>query len=139
MKGLENAISYDVVDWFLDGSRGWAFNQSDDKTRGGRDSINDFERLRQVYEQSDPEYSGNITVPVLYDKKTKRIVNNESSEIIQMLNNQFNNFSATPEQAKLDLYSSELKQSIDEVNEWVYPQVSRITKGVKEGPPNISQ
>jgi putative glutathione S-transferase len=119
LKGLEKVITYDTVDWFLDGTRGWTFNKSDDKTKGDRDSIHDFDRLRQVYELTDKEYQGNITVPVLFDKKTDRIVNNESSEIIQMLNDQFNDFSATKEQAALDLYPDALKASVDEVNAWV--------------------
>jgi putative glutathione S-transferase len=72
----------------------------------------------------DPEYIGNITVPVLFDKQTKRIVNNESSEIIQMLNSEFNSFSATPAQAALNLYPESLKADIDAVNEWIYPQVN---------------
>lgn len=124
LKGLEAAISYSVVDWFLDGSKGWVFNTSDDPTKGTIDHVHGFERLRQVYELNNPEYSGNVTVPVLFDKKLDRIVNNESSEIIQMLNNQFNAFSSTPELAAVDLYPSDLKASIDAVNEWIYPEIN---------------
>lgn len=120
LKGLEQAISFDSVDWFLDGARGWTFNRSDDKTKGDRDSIHDFERLRQVYELTDQQYEGNVTVPVLFDKKTNRIVNNESSEIISMLNDQFNQFAATKAQAELDLYPAALKEDVDSVNAWIY-------------------
>jgi putative glutathione S-transferase len=72
----------------------------------------------------DPEYSGRVTVPVLFDTRTKRIVNNESSEIIQMLNSEFNSFCATPAQAALNLYPDNLKADIDSVNDWIYPQIN---------------
>ena len=67
------------------------------------------------------EYDGRVTVPVLYDKQTKSIVNNESSEIIRMLNTEFNEFCATPEQKALDLYPPSMRKEIDAVNEWIYP------------------
>jgi putative glutathione S-transferase len=63
-------------------------------------------------------------VPVLFDMQTNRIVNNESSEIIRMLNSEFNAFCATPGQAELDFYPAELRPAIDEVNEWVYPCIN---------------
>ena len=115
LKGLESVISYTVVDWLL-ADKGWTFTS--DKPLCSLDPVHGFERLRQVYELADPEYSGNVTVPILYDKIAKRIVNNESSEIIQMLNAQFNAFSATPAQAQLDLYPASLKADVDAVNEW---------------------
>jgi putative glutathione S-transferase len=80
--------------------------------------------LSSSAELANAEYSGNITVPVLFDKKTNRIVNNESSEIIQMLNAQFNAFSATPSQAALDLYPSAIREEVDETNAWIYPQIN---------------
>ena len=64
---------------------------------------------------------GRYTVPVLWDKKTKTIVNNESSEIIRMLNSEFNEFCETDEQRALDLYPEKLKKEIDSLNEWIYP------------------
>jgi len=63
-------------------------------------------------------------VPVLYDKLAKRIVNNESSEIIVMLNRELNAFAASPEQAALDLYPEALRGEVDEVNEWTYPKIN---------------
>lgn len=69
------------------------------------------------------EYSGNITVPVLWDKVQKTIVNNESSEIIRMLNKEFNAFCKTEEQRQLDFYPDDLKKEIDDLNDWVYPLV----------------
>ena len=67
------------------------------------------------------EYVGNITVPVIWDKKQRTIVNNESSEIIRMLNTEFNEFCKTPEQKTLNFYPDDLRADIDAVNEWIYP------------------
>jgi putative glutathione S-transferase len=67
------------------------------------------------------EYNKRITVPVLWDKQKNTIVNNESSEIIRMLNSEFNVFCKTPEQKQLDLYPEDRRKEIDEVNEWIYP------------------
>ena len=67
------------------------------------------------------DYTGRYTVPVLWDKTQRRIVSNESSEILRMLNAEFNAFCATPEQRDLDLYPEPLRGKIDEVNAWIYP------------------
>ena len=64
-------------------------------------------------------------MPVLWDTKNITIVNNESSEIIRMLNSEFNDFSATDDQRKLDLYPEDLAQKIEEVNTWVYSWVQK--------------
>ena len=69
---------------------------------------------------ADGNYQGRFTVPVLWDKEQKTIVNNESSEIIRMLNSEFNDFCKTPEQRALDLYPVTLKAEIDSLNEWIY-------------------
>jgi len=71
-----------------------------------------------------PDYSSNITVPVLWDKKQKTIVNNESSEIIRMFNTEFNAFCETPEQKELNFYPEDLRTEIDAMNEWIYPQIN---------------
>lgn len=68
-----------------------------------------------------PDYDGNITVPVLWDKERKTIVNNESSEILRILNTEFNEFCRTPEQKALNFYPGNLQKSIDELNSWIYP------------------
>lgn len=68
---------------------------------------------------SDPNYDGRITVPVLFDKKTNKIVSNDSASILRMLNSQFNEFCATPEQAALDLYPADKQEKIDELNSWI--------------------
>jgi len=119
LKGLEHAISFDVVHPFLD-QQGWSFAQDETLNVHG-DSVNGFKRLREIYFKADPNYVGSFTVPVLWDKEKKVIVNNESSEIIRMLNSEFNQFAKHP---KLDFYPESLKTAIDEVNEWIYPNIN---------------
>ena len=80
--------------------------------------------LLKVYALADSSYSGNWTVPVLFDKVKNTIVSNESGEIIRMLNTEFNEFCATEEQKMLDLYPEDLRTEIDEINEWIYRYVN---------------
>ena len=118
LKGLENVISYTVVDWFL-GQEGWTF--TDSKPKCSLDTLNGCRTLREVYRIASPGYSGKVTVPVLWDKQKKTVVNNESSEILRMLNKEFNAFCVTEEQKKIDLYPAPLQEKIDELNGWIYP------------------
>ncbi len=67
------------------------------------------------------DYEGRFTVPVLWDKQTGTIVNNESSEILRMLNAEFNAFCSTDAQRQLDLYPEPLRAEIDALNDWIYP------------------
>ena len=76
-----------------------------------------------MYSLSEPGYDGRWTVPVLFDKVQKKIVSNESSEIIRMLGSEFNEFCETVDQRELDIYPKELRKEIDEMNDWVYPYV----------------
>src|SRR5210317_1229750 len=92
LKGLEEMISLSVVNAFM-GDEGWTFDEGDDVIA---DSVNHKARLHEVYTQADPEYSGRVTVPVLWDKQRKTIVSNESSEIIRMFNSAFDDIGATP-------------------------------------------
>lgn len=79
--------------------------------------------MQDLYFMVDPEYAGRYTVPVLWDKKTNTIVNNESSEIIRMLNTEFN--SLLPEKyALLDLYPANLQSEINEHNAWTYDNIN---------------
>lgn len=115
LKGLQNVIGVSVVSYLLD-SRGWHFDAEH------KDNLHPkTELLRELYLQSDPEYSGKITVPVLWDEETKTIVNNESSEIIVMLNDQFNEWST---KAELDLNPEDLRQSQEDINSWAYNAVN---------------
>ncbi|XP_060072840.1 uncharacterized protein LOC132552668 [Ylistrum balloti] len=121
LKGLEQTITYDVVDWLLDGE-GWSF--TDKKPDCTLDTVNGCSRLREVYRMANPDDNSRITVPVLWDKQRKTIVNNESSEIIRMLNSEFNAFCTTEEQRKLDLYPEHIRTNIDGLNEWIYPMIN---------------
>jgi putative glutathione S-transferase len=118
LKGLEDVISVDVVDPILPG-QGWTFEQSSPGATG--DTVNDLDILRQAYELASPGYDGVVTVPVLWDKAQKTIVNNESSEIIRMFNSEFQDFANNPE---LDLYPEDLRDSIDDINSWVYDEIN---------------
>ena len=119
LKGLTEVISLDVVDYLM-GEKGWRFNP---ETPGATpDSLYGFEHIREVYFLAQKDYEGQFSVPVLWDKK-KTIVNNESSEILRMLNSEFNEFCATDEARAVDLYPENLKQEIDGLNEWIYRYV----------------
>ena len=83
------------------------------------DTLNGFKGTKNYYLKSDPNYKNRYTVPILWDKKTNTIVNNESSEVIVQLNESFNEF-LDAKHAKLDLYPAHLRSEIDELNKWVY-------------------
>ncbi|XP_077991666.1 glutathionyl-hydroquinone reductase YqjG-like [Glandiceps talaboti] len=121
LKGLEDVISTTCVDWLLTHG-GWNF--TDKKPKCTKDPLFNATYLSEIYFKADPGYWGGYTVPVLFDKKTNTIVNNESSEIIRMLNTEFNAFCKTEKQKKLDLYPEHLREKIDEVNDWIYPYVN---------------
>ena len=117
LKGLEDCISLNVVDYSM-GEKGWRFNP---EVEGATpDTVNGFNHIREVYFLADKNYGGRFTVPVLFDKKQKMIVNNESSEIIRNFNTEFNDFCKTDEQRALDFYPEHLRKEIDELNEWIY-------------------
>ncbi|MFT7487575.1 MAG: putative glutathione S-transferase, partial [Candidatus Paceibacteria bacterium] len=92
IKGLEDMIGMTIVDPLRDG-RGWKFTDEPDP-------LHDFQFLAEAYEASSSQFEGRVTVPVLWDKQSNRIVNNESSEILRMLNSEFNAFG----NAEVDLY-----------------------------------
>jgi glutathionyl-hydroquinone reductase len=116
LKGLEGMISLSVVHWLL-GDRGWTF----DKGRGViPDPIFGAEVLSEFYLKARPDYSGRVTVPVLWDKKTGTIVSNESSEIIRMFNSAFDAAGAV----EGDYYPSEFRQEIDALNARIYATVN---------------
>ncbi|VDI07872.1 putative glutathione S-transferase, partial [Mytilus galloprovincialis] len=121
LKGLDNIISCTVVDWLLT-EKGWSF--TDKKTQCTKDTINGKTYLREVYEIVDSNYDAIVSVPVLWDKVKGVVVNNESSEIIRMLNSEFNKLCPTEEQKSLDLYPEELRSKIDELNNWIYPEIN---------------
>jgi len=118
LKGLEHAISFDVVDAFLP-EVGWTFEQNVPGATG--DSVHDFHLLREVYKEARTDFGGTITVPVLYDKERRVIVNNESADIIRMLNAEFQEIAGHPE---ADFYPESLRERIDELNDWIYPDIN---------------
>ena len=119
LKGLEDMISVSVVNPLMR-EHGWTF---DPDAGVIADPLNDADYMHQVYTANDPDYSGRVTVPVLWDKQQQRIVNNESAEIIRMLNSAFDSIGAKPG----DYYPEALRTQIDEINERVY---DRINNGV---------
>lgn len=122
LKGLESAIGMTVVDPIRD-ERGWRFNQADeqDPAHGERDPLHDWTYLSEGYLATNPQFEGRITVPTLWDTETDRVVNNESSDVIRMLNSAFDEFAVHPER---DYYPAELRAEIDAINDWVYPTVN---------------
>lgn len=119
LKGLEDAIGMTVVDPIRD-ERGWRFGDGSNKN-GDPDITNGWAYLSEGYKLTDPSFDGRVTVPTLWDKQKNVVVNNESSDVIRMLNSEFNEFAKNPE---LDLYPENLRNEIDEVNEWVYSEIN---------------
>jgi glutathionyl-hydroquinone reductase len=116
LKELEGTISMSVVSWHM-GDEGWNFDRSKGSTG---DDVNGTSKLSEVYLLADPRYTGRVSVPVLWDKKRKTIVNNESSEIIRILNTSFDAFTND----RTDYYPQELRADIDRINEQVYTTVN---------------
>lgn len=116
LKGLENAISMSIVspDMLKDG---WTFDRA---TGSSGDDVNGKSKLSEIYVLADPKFTGRVSVPVLWDKERKTIVNNESSEIIRMFNSAFDAF--TNERA--DYYPEALRAEIDRINDAVYPNIN---------------
>jgi putative glutathione S-transferase len=112
LKGLEDMIGVSVVNHFM-GADGWTFHEADGVVP---DPVMKAEFLHELYTVAEPKFTGRVTVPVLWDKKTGTIVSNESSEIIRMFNSAFDHLGATPG----DFYPKSLREEIDEVNERVY-------------------
>lgn len=142
IKGLEDAIGVSVVhptwqrtrpDDPTDAHCGWVFRAPTDPPLSSPtgmgsfgcegcvpDGVNGAKTVRDLYELAR-DTTGKYSVPVLWDKKRSTIVNNESSEIIRMLNSDFNAFAKNP---GLDLYPPALRGAIDAANEWVYPSIN---------------
>ena len=112
LKGLEEMISHSVVHWYM-ADKGWTFADGDGVVP---DPVNNAGFLHQVYTAADPNFSGRVTVPVLWDKQTATIVSNESSEIIRMFNSAFDGVGATPG----DYYPAELRDEIEALNARIY-------------------
>ncbi len=119
LKRLEKAFS---VAYAIPGLReqGWTFERNRDFPDCTPDEVNGFRFLHQAYAAASPRYTGKVTVPTLWDKKTRRIVNNESSEIIRMLNSEFKGIAGDD----TDFYPPALRGEIDRINDLVYQKIN---------------
>ena len=117
LKGLEDLISMSVVSPRMPDETGWAFTEEMGSTD---DPVNGAEYLWEVYAKAKPDYSGRVTVPVLWDKQRDTIVNNESSEIIRMFNSAFDGLTGNT----LDFYPEPLREKIDTINARVYAEIN---------------
>ncbi|PZM13825.1 glutathione S-transferase family protein [Rhizobium tubonense] len=116
LKKLEDLISVSIVDPLML-ENGWEFK---DRDGGTVDHLFGAKALWEIYVKADPHYSGRVTVPVLWDKQTGTIVNNESSEIIRMFNSAFDGLTGSTD----DFYPAQLRAEIDPLNELVYDTVN---------------
>jgi putative glutathione S-transferase len=116
LKGLEDAIGLSVVAAEID-QNSWEFS---DEPGAIPDTVNHTNYLWQLYLLAEPKYSGRVTVPVLWDKQTGTIVNNESREIIQMLDTEFDSFA----QKDVTFYPEDLRSKIDETIDAIYQPIN---------------
>ena len=116
LKGLEDMISLSVVSPYM-GENGWTFEKYPGVIA---DPINHADKLYEVYIAAKPDYTGRVTVPILWDKKTNRIVSNESSEIIRMFNSAFDEVGALPG----NFLPADKQAEIDEINTFVYHAIN---------------
>lgn len=116
LKGLENTIGLTVVDPVRD-ERGWAFRNGPGHSD---DPVNGFQFLSDAYRATDPDYHGRVTVPVLWDKETKRIVSNSDDDLLRIFNSEFNEFATND----YDFYPPGLRTEIDQLNQLIYERVN---------------
>jgi putative glutathione S-transferase len=116
LKGLEHVIGLTAVDPIRD-ERGWAFR---DGPGHSRDPINGFEYLAEAYRATDPSYHARVTVPVLWDTVTGRIVSNSDDDLMRMFNGEFNQFASTD----VDLYPADFRTDIDQLNDIIYEDIN---------------
>ncbi len=120
LKGLQDVVSVSVVHWHM-AENGWEFGTGDrDGSHCTGDRLGGRAYLHQLYSDAEADYTGRVTVPVLWDTRTHTIVNNESSEIIRMFNSAFDAWG----DAGLDLYPADLRGEIDALNETVFQKVN---------------
>ena len=116
LKGLEDHITVSVVNPLML-ANGWTFDPGDGVVP---DPVNHFDKLHQVYTAADPDYTGRVTVPILWDRETATIVNNESSEIIRMFDREFDGVGG----GGPIFCPSELEEEIDSINAFVYATIN---------------
>jgi putative glutathione S-transferase len=119
LKKLEHAVSISYcLPYFRE--NGWTYELRPEAPDCTLDQINGFHYLHQAYTTADPHYTGKVTIPVLWDELTNKIVNNESSEIIRMFNSEFAGIAAND----TDYYPAGLRGEIDELNDFIYANVN---------------
>ncbi|MEY2430087.1 MAG: glutathionyl-hydroquinone reductase [Verrucomicrobiota bacterium] len=116
LKGLSHAVGVTIVDPIRD-ERGWAFR---DGPGYSKDPINGFAFLSEAYAMTDPAFDGRVTVPVLWDKETRRIVNNSEDDICQMFNNAFNAFG----NSEVDLFPKGIEAEQGKLSAFIYDKVN---------------
>lgn len=116
LKGLESMIDVSVVHWLM-GKQGWTFAPGPGVVG---DALHQAQHLYEVYLKADPQYSGRVTVPVLWDRERNTVVSNESADIIRMFNSAFDAVGAAPG----DFYPAPLREQIDAINARVYDTVN---------------
>ena len=116
LKGLEDVIGMTVVDPVRD-ERGWAFRNGDGYTE---DPVNGFRFLSEAYAATDATFDGRVTVPVLWDTQTGRIVSNSDDDMLRMFNSEFDEFTSQTH----DFYPAELREEIDALNDVIYRNVN---------------
>jgi glutathionyl-hydroquinone reductase len=114
LKGLQDVIGISYLHPYRD-QRGWAFSGD-----GYVDDLHGWSHLAEAYEATVGGYDGRVSAPVLWDRETGRIVNNESADIVRMLNVEFDAWG----DASVDLYPAALREDIDALNEWIYRDVN---------------
>ena len=119
LKGLEDAIS---ISYCLPQYRenGWIYERRAGYPDCTADDVNGFHYLHEAYVAADPKYTGKVTIPTLWDKKTRTIVSNESSDIIRMLNSEFVGVAGN----ERDYYPADLREEIDGLNDFVYDNIN---------------
>jgi putative glutathione S-transferase len=117
LKGLESAVGLTVLDPIRD-ERGWAFREGPGSSA---DPLNGFAFLAEAYQASDPTFNGRVTVPVLWDKEARRIVNNSEDDICRMLNDVFRPVATHPE---LDLFPADLTEEQARLSQFIYDNVN---------------
>jgi putative glutathione S-transferase len=125
LKGLEEAIGMNIVDPIRD-EEGWAFRDPSGKIPPGApfestDSINGFQFLREAYKATNPDYSERVTVPVLWDKQTKKIVNNCEDDICRMFNDRFNDFAQNKD---VDFFPKEIEAEHAKFSSFLHDNVN---------------
>jgi len=126
LKGLQKYLTMDVVRPFPKEGGGWRFPKTEDDYPGATvDSLFHSGFLSEIYFKSRPDYEGKYSVPVLWDKTTNQIVNNESEDIMRMLNTAFDEYLPDgSEQRKLNFYPPELCDKINDINSWMMPDLN---------------